>query len=66
MWSYVLSSGETADASVVQARVQHDEIHQIHGLRLGSPLEVTQTSRVAGAVEQAISAAGDDVTVTRQ
>ncbi len=66
MWSYVLSGGVSADASVAQAYLQHDEIHKIHGLRLGAPLGVAQDSRTAGAIEQTVSEVGETVTVTRQ
>jgi hypothetical protein len=41
------------------------ELHLIHGLRSGSPLSVTQTSRIAGVVEQTIAESAGDVTVTR-
>lgn len=66
VWNYVLSNGLTAQQNVVQIYTWLNELHLIHGLRLGSPLEVTQTSRAAGAVEQTIAEAGSDVTVTRQ
>ncbi len=43
-----------------------DELHRIHGLRSGVPLEVTQTARTAGAIVQAINEAAGTVTVERQ
>lgn len=35
-----------------------DEIHKIHGLRAAAPLTVTLTTRVAGAINQAIGGDG--------
>jgi hypothetical protein len=66
VWAYVLSNGLTAGATLVAVHEWLNELHLIHGLRLGSPLTVTPTARTAGAVDQAIAEAGDDVTVTRQ
>lgn len=66
VWGYTLSNGLTAAETVVQIHTWLSELHLIHGLRAGSPLTVAQTSRTAGAVEQAIAEVGDAVTVTRQ
>jgi hypothetical protein len=38
------------------------EVHLIHGLKTGSPLNVTPTARTAGAISQTIT--GDGVTTT--
>lgn len=66
IWAYTLSNGLTAGQNVVAIYTMLNELHLIHGLKLGSPLTVTPTTRVAGAVEQAIEQSGNDVTVTRQ
>lgn len=66
VWNYVLSNGLTAQQNVVQIYAWLNELHLIHGLRAGSPLEVSPTARTAGAVEQEVSEVGDTVTVTRQ
>lgn len=44
---------------------QLEEIHKIHGLAIGSDLEVTATSRSAGAIEQTITEGGGTTTVSR-
>lgn len=46
-------------------REKLEELHLVHGLQSGSPLIVTPTSRVAGAVSQQITEAGNVVTVSR-
>ena len=67
VWHYQLSNGLTAEQTLVQAWTLLNELHLIHGLKLGSPLTVTPTSRVAGLVSQTIVAPSEDnVTVTRQ
>lgn len=43
-----------------------DDVHLIHGLRPDSPLTVTPTQRTAGDIEQSITQAGENVTITRQ
>lgn len=54
-------------ASAIRAELspeltQISETHLIHGLKTGSPLNVTPTSRTAGAISQTIT--GDGVTTT--
>ena len=66
IWSYTLSSGLTAEATLVAIHTMLSELHLIHGLTAGSPLSVTATSRAAGAVSQAVAEAAGTVTVTRQ
>lgn len=52
------------DASVITAFAvpELQEIHAIHGLKSGSPLTVTPSSRSAGAISQSIT--GDGTTTT--
>ena len=66
IWSYTLSSGLTAEATLVAIHTMLSELHLIHGLTAGSPLSVTAASRAAGAVSQAVAEAAGTVTVTRQ
>ena len=66
IWSYTLSNGLTAEATVVAIHTKLSELHLIHGLTVGSPLSVTAASRAAGAVSQAVAEAAGTVTVTRQ
>ena len=66
IWSYTLSNGLTAEATVVAIHTMLSELHLIHGLTVGSPLSVTVASRAAGAVSQAVAEAAGTVTVTRQ
>ena len=66
IWSYTLSNGLTAEATLVAVHTMLSELHLIHGLTLGSPLSVTAASRAAGAVSQAVAEAAGTVTVTRQ
>ena len=41
------------------------ELAKLHGLVEGAPLVVTETSRTAGDVAQAVNTAGGTTTVTR-
>jgi hypothetical protein len=66
IWSYVLSNGKTAGQTLVEAHAWLSELHLIHGLRAGSPLQVTETARVAGHIAQALREAQGTVTVERQ
>jgi hypothetical protein len=66
VWNYVLSNGKSAEQTAVEIHAMLLDLHRIHGLELGSPLTVTETSRQAGAVLQAISEAAGAVVVTRQ
>lgn len=66
IWNYVLSNGKSAGTNLVEVHAMLSELHLIHGLKLGSPLAVTETARTAGAVVQAITDAAGTVTVTRQ
>lgn len=54
-----ISGLTTAEAAMLE------EIHLIHGLKSGSPLAVTATTRAAGAINQAITNDGTTATVTR-
>lgn len=65
IWAYVLSNGLDTGQIMPESHERADELHLIHGLRLGSPLTVTDAARTAGAVSQAISDAGGSVTVER-
>ena len=66
IWSYTLSNGLTAEATLVAVHTMLSELHLIPGLTAGSPLSVTAASRAAGAVSQAVAEAAGTVTVTRQ
>lgn len=64
-----LASIPTASQNATQVRVELTqelteitETHLIHGLKAGSPLNVTPTARTAGAISQTIT--GDGVTTT--
>lgn len=59
-----IAAAVRAEIAAELARV--DDLHRIHGLRVGEPLTVTTSQRTAGPVEQSIDEAGDTVTVTRQ
>lgn len=56
--------GEGGGLTPTQA-AQLEALAKIHGLIVGSPLIVTNTSRVAGDVSQTISESGGTVTVSR-
>jgi len=66
VWNYVMANGQTAEANILALLGYVEELHLIHGLRAGSPLSVTDTSRQAGAVLQALGEAAGTITVTRQ
>jgi hypothetical protein len=60
--------GEDADeilTGLVESIQKIDEFHRIHGLKAGSPLEVTDNSRKCGDIEQTIEDDGETTTVTR-
>jgi hypothetical protein len=65
VWNYVLSNGDTAEANIVEIRAMLRELYRIHGLQIGVPLVVEQTSRTAGAIIQTIEEVAGTVTVTR-
>lgn len=54
-----------SDAEFRQMYDWISELHLVHGLRAGSPLTVTPTTRAAGIVDQTIGEVGTTVTVTR-
>ena len=54
-----------SDAEFRQMYDWISELHLVHGLRAGSPLTVTPTTRAAGTVDQTIGEVGTTVTVTR-
>lgn len=66
IWNYVLSNGLTAGETLVEAHAWINELHLIHGLRLGSPLSVGPLTRDAGVIEQTIEESAGTTTVTRQ
>ena len=53
------------NAEIQQMAARVFDLAQIHGLVLGSPLNVAQTTRVAGTVNQTLSEAGGATIVTR-
>jgi hypothetical protein len=60
--------GANADeilTGLVESIQKIDEFHSIHGLKAGSPLEVTDNSRKCGDIEQTIEDDGETTTVTR-
>lgn len=70
-----VSTGAGPSAAAIAAAVRAElatelldvvETHKIHGLKLGSPLTVSQTQRAAGGIVQGLSEAGSTTTVTRQ
>ncbi len=65
VWDFTLSNGRAAGVVLVEAHERHEELHLVHGLAAGDPLEVAQNSRTAGVVDQAITEAGGTVTVER-
>jgi hypothetical protein len=56
----------TAGETLAEVHALLLELHQIHGLELGSPLSVSDTQRTAAAIVQAISEVAGVVTVARQ
>lgn len=53
-------------ATIAELKTLVDEMYLIHGLKLGSPLTVTNTQRTAGAIIQAVSTNETATAVTRQ
>jgi len=51
-------------AGLVHSR-EIEELHKLQGLKSGSPMTVTPTSRTVDTITQTISTSGSDVTVTR-
>ena len=51
---------------LVACRVLADEIHRIHGLRVGEPLEVAENLRSTGTIEQVVTEVAGTVVVERQ
>jgi hypothetical protein len=66
IWAYEIAPGLSAADALLACVNWLDELHRIHGLRSGVPLEVTQTARTAGAIVQQITEAAGAVTVERQ
>jgi len=60
-----IPAGALSDAEFRQMYDWISELHLVHGLRAGSPLTVTPTTRAAGIVDQTIGEVGTTVTVTR-
>jgi hypothetical protein len=65
----------TGDVGTVAGQVRSElaaellriiELAKLHGLVEGAPLVVTETSRTAGDVAQAVNTSGGTTTVTRQ
>ncbi|HEX4843187.1 MAG TPA: hypothetical protein VFV57_05910 [Limnobacter sp.] len=62
----VLSIGELAWAGDRELDpLSLDDLHLIHGLRMGANLVVSKTSRTAGAIQQSLSEVSEVVTVQR-
>jgi threonine aldolase len=55
VWQYVLVNGKSAQQTLVELHSMLSDLHKIHGLMTGMPLVVTETARIAGDVEQAIT-----------
>lgn len=55
-----------SSATIAELKQLVDEIYLLHGLKLGSPLTVTNTQRTAGAIVQNISSNDTATAVTRQ
>jgi hypothetical protein len=53
-------------ATIAELKTLVEEIYLLHGLASGSPLVVTDISRTAGSVTQAINSTPTQTTVTRQ
>lgn len=64
VWAYATRELTSGALSTEQA-AQLAEIYSVHGLQLGFPLTVTETSRAANGVAQTISSDGTTTTVTR-
>jgi len=58
----VLFNNQIAGALSTEQSTQLAELHRIHGLQLGAPLTVTQTSRQVSGINQTLSS--DEVTTT--
>ncbi len=65
-WAHTITGmTQPAGDALAELHAQVSELHLIHGLKLGSPLTVTPTSREAGLVSQVVATVGDTVTVSR-
>jgi hypothetical protein len=59
---------QAGSALTAEEQTQLEELHQIHGLELGQPMEVTPSARKVGdgsALKQTLTQDGTKVTVTR-
>ena len=66
VWGYVMPNGMRAEDLMVAAYNLLDELHQLEGLRLGSPLTIVPgVSRTVGAIQQSVTSDGSATTVTR-
>lgn len=66
----VTSSGSMPTVSQIVDAIEADgrkvdEIHRLHGLKSGEPLQVSETARSSGSISQTISSTGGITTVTR-
>jgi hypothetical protein len=57
--------GMPAGTMLVALRTYVNELHQIHALKTGSALTITEALRQAGTIQQAISESGGTVTMER-
>jgi hypothetical protein len=57
--------GMQAGTMLVALRTYVNELHQIHGLKTGSNLTITETLRQVGTIQQTISESNGQVTAER-
>jgi hypothetical protein len=57
--------GMQAGTMLVALRTYVNELHQIHALKTGSALTITETLRQVGAIQQSIAEVDGQVTVER-
>jgi hypothetical protein len=57
--------GIPAGTMLVALRTYVNELHQVHALKTGSAMTITETLRQTGAIQQSISEADGTVTTER-
>lgn len=70
----MLSAGQVVSAGTlawdgqqeIDLATKTNELHLVHGLAAGKPLQVTQTARTAGHISQAIAGNAATTTIARQ
>lgn len=65
VWAESIDGVDSAADVLNAVQTMASELHRIHGLLSGSPLLVTATSRVSGAISQTIADTAGTVTVAR-